>query len=449
MVDEEEPPVLVEPSLLLVDPSAVLVDSSSSVVDASPAPEVESVAVVTGVASVGTHPDTTAAAIPTTAHGCPPCVIDHWRTTEAVFGPGAVSGRARVSGESIAIVRAMVLRLRRVLAFLSMVSMGPLAGCFTAEDPPAGCEEGAEGCPCFANQTCLTGLMCQDQTCVGEEASSGATMTSATTTTGMTESTTATTTTAGVTTDTPTSTTAATESTTAATVTTTDPTGDESTSSSTSTGDTDGVLACDPMNADCPGGEKCNPWSDDGSADWNAFGCFPLDPAPVDPGEPCAIEDAPYSGIDNCGPNAVCVPEVEGGLGGVCRSLCSPDGGTCTEVEDSCYEASNGFLGLCVASCDPLLQDCPQNNGCYLSADGNDAACLPDASGAGGAQGSACGDVDECDPGLSCITAAAFGAGCASEACCSEVCDPGSPACPGGLQCTNVGFPNTGVCAEG
>lgn len=200
------------------------------------------------------------------------------------------------------------------------------------------------------------------------------------------------------------------------------------------------------MGEECPPADKCNPWSDNGDDLWNAFGCFPIDPDAMDPGDECSIEDSQYSGIDNCAPGSVCLVQDAGGTNGICAPLCNPNGGTCTDPTQNCFALSQGFVGLCVPSCDPLLQDCPRNNGCYVSSDGAVAGCAPDASEAGGAADQACTDVNDCNPGLACVEADAFGLACAAEQCCAPICDPSSPNCQGGASCLDIPLPFTGIC---
>lgn len=57
---------------------------------------------------------------------------------------------------------------------------------------------------------------------------------------------------------------------------------------------------CDVFAQDCPPGEKCVPWANDGGGVWNATRCSPVDDDPAAPGEPCTVEGGPTSGIDDC-----------------------------------------------------------------------------------------------------------------------------------------------------
>ena len=59
-------------------------------------------------------------------------------------------------------------------------------------------------------------------------------------------------------------------------------------------------IECDIWAQDCPDGEKCMPWANDGGNSWNATRCSPLDPNPGQPGDACTVEGCGVSGIDNC-----------------------------------------------------------------------------------------------------------------------------------------------------
>ena len=50
----------------------------------------------------------------------------------------------------------------------------------------------------------------------------------------------------------------------------------------------DGVIdenQCNPFTQDCPEGEKCMPWANDGGGSWNATRCSPISDNPGEPGE--------------------------------------------------------------------------------------------------------------------------------------------------------------------
>jgi hypothetical protein len=63
---------------------------------------------------------------------------------------------------------------------------------------------------------------------------------------------------------------------------------------------------CDLWKQDCPPGEKCMPWANDGGGSWNATRCTPLAEDPRQPGEPCTVEGSGVSGRDDCDIRAMC-----------------------------------------------------------------------------------------------------------------------------------------------
>ncbi len=221
-------------------------------------------------------------------------------------------------------------------------------------------------------------------------------------------------------------------------------------------------VECDIWNNDCPSGEKCMPWANDGGNSWNATKCSPLDPNPAQVGDECTVEGSGVSGIDNCDVHSMCYyvdPETNMGIcvsfcqGSAQNPICNP-GFVCTIV-------NNGVLILCRPECDPLLQDCIANQAC-LPATGSDRfTCIIDASGEMGAAGDPCEYINACDPGLFCASAEAV-PGCAgSQGCCSEFCDINDPdpnsycTLGGGQECVPwyeegtapPGFDHVGACA--
>ena len=193
---------------------------------------------------------------------------------------------------------------------------------------------------------------------------------------------------------------------------------------------------CDVWAQDCPAGEKCMPWSADGSNTWNGLKCSPVDPNPQQVGDPCTAEGNGLSGIDDCGAGAMCWGvSNETGMG-VCVQLCegSPASPTCADAASTCTITADGILPLCLSSCDPLLQDCPiEQDSCVLSGDGN-FACEPNAAGDGGNPGDPCEFTNACQEGSICIAGTAI-SGCDAVFCCTPVCDASDPdasaSCPG------------------
>jgi hypothetical protein len=247
-----------------------------------------------------------------------------------------------------------------------------------------------------------------------------------------------------------------------------DESGGETTGSVTTVGfiqDPDGggvSIECDIWAQDCPEGEKCMPWANDGGSSWNAMRCSPLDPAPAQPGDECTVEGSGVSGIDNCEVSSMCWDVDPETNMGTCAAFCmgSEANPVCEDPNTSCVIANEGVLILCLPNCDPLLQDCAEGQACYPIDDG--FACAPDASGEMGLFGEPCEFINVCDPGLFCANADAVPDCAGSSGCCSSFCDLTDPMagmnCPGaagGQDCVAwyeegqapPGFEDVGACA--
>ncbi len=189
---------------------------------------------------------------------------------------------------------------------------------------------------------------------------------------------------------------------------------------------------CDPKAQDCPEGEKCVAWANDGGSSWNANKCVPVSGAGVD-GDPCMIEGSGVSGIDDCAKGYMCWDtDPRTNIGG-CVAFC--DVNDLCPAETTCAIQNDGVLPICIPSCDPLLQDCARGQGCYAKdGDNGELICIPDASGAGGLDGDPCEYDNACDPGLVCIGGSA---GCVATWCCTPWCDlSAANTCPGvGEEC--------------
>lgn len=194
---------------------------------------------------------------------------------------------------------------------------------------------------------------------------------------------------------------------------------------------------CDLDAQDCPAGEKCT-WNGD------AVVCVPVAPQPAAPGQACATLG---TFVDTCAAGALCW------IDGLCHPLCTgPDapcggGATCVHVD--------GPAGVCADRCDPLMSTCPVGQVCVVPSD-DVPVCAPDDSGPGGEAGDVCQFVNGCDPGLQCVSQAAF-VDCAGSSCCTPFCDLDAPVCPEGQVCDAFyaegaapdGFDRLGVCIAG
>jgi hypothetical protein len=230
-----------------------------------------------------------------------------------------------------------------------------------------------------------------------------------------------------------------TESTTDTTSTTTGSTSNTTEGSTTCLGflcesDYGGNLECDLWAEDCPEGEKCMPWANDGGSSWNALKCVPIDPNPKGLYEPCTVEGNGVSGIDDCGKHMMCWNVDPDTLMGTCFGFCtgSEQNPGCEDPDAACRITGDGVLVLCFPRCDPLMPSCMANEVCVDTGNG-EFSCVIDASGDMGAYGDPCEYVNVCDPGLFCAKVEAVPGCMSSIGCCSEFCalDQGDAQCAG------------------
>ena len=200
-------------------------------------------------------------------------------------------------------------------------------------------------------------------------------------------------------------------------------------------------IECDVWAQDCPAGQKCMPWANDGGTSWNATKCVPIDPDPAAPGEPCLAVENGLSGLDDCDLASMCWSVDPVTLEGVCLPLCvgSEVEPHCEDPQSECIVSASGVLNLCHPTCDPVLQDCELEG---LP----DDACVPvhDAfacifvAAPGAGYGTPCASTNDCEVGLFCANAAAVPGCSSSQGCCSEFCDATDPdasaSCAGASQ---------------
>ncbi|MCA9649563.1 MAG: hypothetical protein H6712_25920 [Myxococcales bacterium] len=193
---------------------------------------------------------------------------------------------------------------------------------------------------------------------------------------------------------------------------------------------------CDLFARDCPVGDKCMPWANDGGPVWNATRCSPLPDDPAQVGESCMVEGSGVSGIDDCDIHSMCWDVDPETNMGTCVAMCSGNeaNALCEDPGTTCAIYNQGALLLCLHACEPLLQDCPGGQACLPSQ--ASWTCVPDASGPDGAYGSPCEHLNGCDPGLVCLGLTDVPTCSDSPGCCLELCDVSDPL--GDAQCTGV-----------
>jgi hypothetical protein len=194
------------------------------------------------------------------------------------------------------------------------------------------------------------------------------------------------------------------------------------------------IYQCSVFDQDCPEGEKCMPWSHDGTQSWNATRCTPVADEPGAPGEPCLVEGSVYSGIDSCDVGVMCFDVDPTTNEGTCMAMCTGSVGDpqCAVPEQVCVLLDDE-VPLCPETCHPLIPACEDGEGCYPAPNQEQFVCWSSFEGAG-LQGDACEYSNACALGLTCVEASLFPA-CASWGCCTEYCDvtAGLP-CPGADQ---------------
>ncbi|MCX4240423.1 hypothetical protein [Paraliomyxa miuraensis] len=219
-----------------------------------------------------------------------------------------------------------------------------------------------------------------------------------------------------------------------------------------------GPPECDLFAQDCPQGDKCMPWANDGGNSWNATRCSPIADNPGEDDDPCTVEGSPTSGIDDCDLGLMCFDvDVETNQG-TCTPLCggTPMDPTCPQPEQFCAISGDGVLSLCLDSCNPLMPACDVGDGCYPHPSTGIFFCAPSVGAA--VYGEACSFINDCAPDHVCLDASAF-PDCMGAGCCSEYCDVTAPeTCPeamAGATCQTwyetgsapPGLENVGVCA--
>ncbi|MCA9708051.1 MAG: ribulose phosphate epimerase [Myxococcales bacterium] len=200
--------------------------------------------------------------------------------------------------------------------------------------------------------------------------------------------------------------------------------------------DPSGPHECDMFAQDCPDGEKCMPWANDGGNAWNATRCSPVVDNPAQPGDMCTVEGSGVSGIDSCDLGSMCWDVDSETNTGTCAPMCtgSEASPVCDDPDTTCINVNDGAIVLCLPLCDPLLQDCSDGSACYGIQES--FTCVPDASGPMGLYGDPCEYINACDPGLFCADATLVPNCQGSAGCCSEFCDLDDPACSGaGQEC--------------
>lgn len=200
------------------------------------------------------------------------------------------------------------------------------------------------------------------------------------------------------------------------------------------TGGDEELFNCDPWSQDCPEGLKCMAYTDDGDY-FTGTRCTPVVPNGGVAGDECHADGGWSTGVDDCAKGFACWninPETS--IGG-CVALCTGtmDDYDCPDAEDICVFWTPGFAHVCLETCDPFLQDCPQGQLCApdWTTGGQEFVCILDWSFDEGQEFDPCFSANGCDPGLICLDPS-VAVECDQEAyCCLSYCDLENPTCTG------------------
>ncbi|NVB42908.1 hypothetical protein G6O69_34120 [Pseudenhygromyxa sp. WMMC2535] len=209
---------------------------------------------------------------------------------------------------------------------------------------------------------------------------------------------------------------------------------------------------CDPLAQDCFPTHKCVPFASvEGSNFLDADKCMPILGDKVW-GEPCTLSDF-NEAQDDCDGEGFCwnLEWVEGELQGTCVPFCvgTPQDLVCPAGWACLF---SGAVSLCAKQCDPLVQDCPLDYGCYWT--GNAFDCSLVATPAGDLE--ACDDYNDCLAGFGCVDPALVPS-CVGDdpGCCTPFCElGGAEVCAGPRECVAFfaqdeappGYESTGIC---
>ena len=194
------------------------------------------------------------------------------------------------------------------------------------------------------------------------------------------------------------------------------------------------VVGCDTFLQDCPAGEKCLPWANDGGSSWNASRCSPVVPDAGAPGEPCSVDGSAVSGLDDCQRGAMCWEVNPETNEGTCVAMLVGSGGhpICANPLDVPYLSAGHALTICLPGCHPLKDACGAAEGCYPSDNG--FACMLERAPNKGLAGDRCRWPNDCHDGLTCVNNTLV-PDCTGAGCCMPYCDLEAPDCPESTTC--------------
>lgn len=194
-------------------------------------------------------------------------------------------------------------------------------------------------------------------------------------------------------------------------------------------GGPDNLPDCDPFAQDCPRGQKCVPWDEQGTHTWNGAKCVPVSGDKL-PGDPCAAPEGPLAGFDDCALGAICWG-VDDQNQGFCVGQCSGSERDRACPDDYyCVINAELYLALCFRTCDPVADNCPDGEKCFPA---HDAFYCNANLGLGDVDvNESCEALGDCAKGLTCIDSSAASSACDPQiaGCCQPYCHVPDGACP-------------------
>ncbi|MEZ4448997.1 MAG: hypothetical protein R3B09_05895 [Nannocystaceae bacterium] len=202
-----------------------------------------------------------------------------------------------------------------------------------------------------------------------------------------------------------------------------------------------GLGECDPWSQDCPDGFKCMAYTDEGSQHFTGDKCSPVVDSPKALGDPCHVEGGWWTGLDDCDYGLACWNINQETNEGQCVALCTGNADTpgCPEAGDICVFWVSGISHVCLATCDPLSQDCDVGQSCLPNwvSGAQEWVCTAEYSGDEGQEFDPCLYTNVCDPGLFCgDPSLAIECTDPQSGCCLALCDLTNWECDGeGAEC--------------
>ncbi|MBC8071581.1 MAG: hypothetical protein IAG13_24860 [Deltaproteobacteria bacterium] len=196
---------------------------------------------------------------------------------------------------------------------------------------------------------------------------------------------------------------------------------------------------CDLWDQDCPRGDKCTPWSNDGGNAWNAVRCSEIVREPAAVGEPCVAQDSPVSGLDDCEMGALCWHVDPATLEGQCVALCTgTEANPSCDAGRSCFIGFEGTVNVCLPTCDPLQPSCAADEACVVTQrtpGPSSAVCLPTPPFNAGRGAQSCFEFEQCGDGLACTHPYHVPACTDGNGCCTPIGTlDAPPMCPDATQ---------------